>query len=151
MQRPTRHHLMQQLASVREQLREHQIRDVADYAEVLVAEALGGQREQSAVTKGFDVVTHAYGRVEVKCRQLPADGRVEARVAVSASKANGFDHLAIVIFHPDFEVKGATVVPYRSVWPHVASSKYDRISFNHAAQLPGAHDITDVVAAAALR
>jgi len=147
----TRQQLMMQLASLRELLRQHRIRDAADYAEVLVAEALGGERETSGVTRGFDVFSPEYRRVEVKCRQLPSDGRVEERVEVGASKEEGFDHLAIVIFYPDFQVKGAVLVPYRSVWRHVGSSEYNRISYGLACQLPGAIDITAEVVAASSR
>src|SRR5438132_7912751 len=93
---PSRRELMQQLAALRESLREHGIRDASDYAEVLVAEALAGQRSASRVNKGHDVLAELYGRVEVKCRQLPPDGRVEERVEVAASKEDGFEFLAVV-------------------------------------------------------
>ena len=107
---------MTQLSEVREQLREHGIRDAADYAEALVAEALSGRRVASRVTKGHDVVSAHFGPVEVKCRQLPLDGRLEERVEIGTSKEVGFDHLAIVVFHTDFSVKGAVVIPYDAVW-----------------------------------
>src|SRR2546425_1150463 len=109
-----RRELMQQLSVIRAALQEYGIRDASDYAEVLVAEALHGQRV-GRVTKGHDVMAPSYGRVEVKCRQLPADGRLEQRVEFSESKEGGFDVLALVIFNVDFTVKGATVVPYKAV------------------------------------
>ena len=139
---------MAQLAMAREQLREHGIRDASDYAEILVAEAIGGEREGSGVNQGFDVQAPAYGRIEVKCRQLPYDGRVEERVEVGPAKESGFDHLAIVIFFPDFRVKGAVLVPYSEVWGCAASSRYNRISYTQACQLEGAIDITADVSAA---
>src|SRR5579884_3077762 len=97
-----RRELMRQLAALRERLREYGIRDASDYAEVLVAEALNGKRLSNRINKGHDVFAQIYNRVEVKCRQLPADGRVEERVEVSPSKERGFEFLATVIFHPDF-------------------------------------------------
>lgn len=138
----TRRELMRELASIRDRLREFGIRDAADYAEVLVAEALAGQRLTSRVNKGHDVTAEHYGRVEVKCRQLPPDGRIEERVEVGASKKGGFEFLAVVIFHPDFSVKGSVVVPYSGVWDLVARQDYNRICYSQACQLPGAVDIT---------
>lgn len=142
---------MRQLAALRECLREYGIRDASDYAEVLVAEALDGQRLNSRVIKGHDVVTEMYKRVEVKCRQLPPDGRVEERVEVSRSKEEGFEFLAVVIFHPDFSIKGAVVVPYSAVWDFVSQQDYNRISYSQACRLDGAVDITSVVQKAAKR
>lgn len=142
---------MFQLSQTREVLREYGIRDAADYAEVLVAEALGGEREQSGVTRGFDVLAPRYRRIEVKCRQLPLDGRSEERVAIGNSKESGFDYLAIVIFFPDFRVRGAVLVPYPEIWKYVKLSQYNRISYSQACRLNGAIDITESVAAGSQR
>jgi hypothetical protein len=130
---------------------EHGIRSVSDYAEQIVADALGGMRQSSGVNQGFDVMTPKHGRVEVKFRQLPGDGRIEERCALSDAKENGFDYLAIVIFHPDFRVKGAVLVPYREAWPFVEASAYNRISYTQACGCRGAVNITTEVAAAAER
>jgi hypothetical protein len=146
----TRRELMRQLAIVRDRLRDFGIRDAADYAEVLVAEVLAGQRA-CRINKGHDVLTELYGRVEVKCRQLPPDGRLEERVEVGAGKEGGFEFLAVVIFRPDFGVKGAVVVPYAAVWELVAAQKYNRVSYSQACQLPGAVDITTAMQNAADR
>ena len=147
----SRRDLMRQLAAVRERLREFGIRDASDYAEVLVAEALAGQRSTSRVNKGHDVLAELYGRVEVKCRQLPPDGRIEERVEIGAGKEGGFEFLAVVIFRADFSVKGAVVVPYAAVWELVARQEYNRVSYSQACQLPGAVDITPGVHAASER
>lgn len=140
---------MRQLAAIRAQLGAFGIRDAADYAEVLVAETLNGSRLPSRVAKGHDVLAFPYGRIEVKCRQLPPDGRTEERVEVGASKQNGFDYLAIVIFRADFSVKGAVIVPYAAAWESVAAQRYNRVSFAQACQLPGAIDITTTIQTAA--
>jgi hypothetical protein len=142
---------MQQFGEVRGMLRAHSIRDASDYAEVLIAEVLRGKRVASRVTKGHDVITSKFGRVEVKCRQLSADGRIEQRVEVSATKESGFDHLAIVIFLPNFDVKGAVIVPYSTVWEVVRCHQYNRISYGHARLLNGAIDITAEVCSASER
>ena len=134
---------MAELARVRDALREHRIRDAADYAEVLVAEALNGKREASGVNKGYDVVAEPYGRIEVKCRVLPPDGRKEDRVSIGDSKENGFDYLALVIFFSDFRVKGAVLVPYAAVWELTRRQKYSRVNYATASSLQGAVDITE--------
>ena len=139
---------MTELATVRERLTEYGIRDAADYAEVLVAEAVGGEREGSGVNQGFDLESPQFGRIEVKCRQLPRDGRIEERVELNRSKEEGFDYLAIVIFFPDFRVKGAVLAPYVEVWDCVVSSRYNRIGFAQACRLEGSIDITEAVTAA---
>lgn len=142
---------MTQLAVVRSRLAEYRIRGASDYAEVLVAEAIGGERMQSGVNQGFDVTSDEYGRVEVKCRRLPPDGRREERVDLRDTKTDGFDFLAIVVFFPDFNVKGAVLVPYEQVWPIVESRKYRRISYPEACACPRAIDITRQVVEAASR
>ena len=148
---PPRRVLMRELGLLRQSLREHGIREASDYAEVLIAEVLRGRRAASGVTKGHDVVSNKFGRVEVKCRQLPIDGRIEERVDLSPAKEAGFDHLAIVVFRPDFTVKGAVVVPYKAVWELVRRHQYNRITYQHARSLDGAIDITAEVCAAANR
>jgi len=138
----TRQELMKQLAETRYCLSEYGIRDTPDYAEVLVAEALEGERIQSGVNQGYDVLSPRYGRVEVKCRKLPTDGRQEERVDIRNTKADGFDYLAIVVFFPDYSAKGAILVPYSEVWPIIDSRKYRRISYGEACQLESVVDIT---------
>lgn len=129
----------------------HGIRNVSDYAEQIVADALGGIREANVVNQGFDVMAPHYGRVEVKFRQLPKDGRIEERCALSDAKEDGFDYLAVVIFHHDFRVRGAVLVPYREAWRIVEASAYNRNSYSEAYGCDGAVDITTEVAAAAQR
>ncbi|MBX3385880.1 MAG: hypothetical protein KF768_04865 [Phycisphaeraceae bacterium] len=142
---------MNMLAEARRLLASHGIRDAECFAEILVAEAIGGVRVKSGVNRGFDVRAPMYNRVEVKCRQLPLDGRTEERVAFEDSKAEGFDFAAIVIFEPDFDVKGAVLVPYASIWPVVRAHRYGRIGFGRAQRLEGSVDITTEVRDAAAR
>lgn len=145
----SRFELMRQLAEIRKQLSHFHIRDAADYAEALVAEALEGERLANKVNQGHDVLTKQFGRVEVKCRQLPSDGRIEERVEISISKKDGFEHLAIVVFLPNFSIKGAVIVPYSSVWNYITIHKYKRLSYKQACLLDGALDITSRVLSAA--
>jgi hypothetical protein len=85
----------------------------------------------------------------VKCRQLPADGRLEERVSVGASKKSGFDFLAVVIFNADFTLRGAVLVPYSAVWRLTRRQRYNRISYPQAVLAPGSIDITRKVRNAA--
>lgn len=147
----SRRELMLQLATLRECLSKYGIRDASDYAEVLVAEAVGGQRLENRVTKGYDVFAPNGGRIEVKCRQLPLDGRIEERVEFRDSKRDGFEYVAVVIFQSDFGIKGAVVVPYAAVWEFVQRQQYKRVSYSQGCRLPGAVDITGAVRAAAER
>ena len=126
---------------------EHEIRSVADFAEQIVAEALDGQRRSNGVLQGYDLLAPAYGRVEVKFRQLPNDGRFEERVALSDAKEGEFDYLAIVIFQADFSIKGAVLLPFHEAWSFVESSPYNRISYAQACLCQGAIDITEQVTA----
>ena len=73
-----------------------------------------------------------------RCRRVPTDGRREERVGLRDTKTDGFDFLAIVVFFPNFDVKGAVLVPYDEVWPLVESRKYRRISYPEACELPTA-------------
>jgi hypothetical protein len=148
----TRQELMHELHELLSELAaKHRIRSASDYAEQLVAEALHGTREKNAVTKGYDLTAPGLGRVEVKFRRLPNDGRIEERVALGSAKQDGFDYLAVVILHADFRVKGAVLVPYGEAWKFVQESAYNRISFAQACTCEGAINITAEVAAAAER
>jgi len=151
MNKPTRQELMTQLALVRSRLANRGIRQVSDYAELLVAEALQGSRQQNGQTAGYDLHAPRYGRIEVKSRRLPSGGRREERVSLDDSKKNGFDFLAVVIFFPDFHVKGAVLIPYDQVWPLVSRRKYRRIDYREVLSLEGAVDITDAVSEASER
>ena len=147
----TRSGLMRELSYVREKLGMFGVRDSSDYAELLVAEAVDGERVKSRVNKGHDVVAPEYGRIEVKCRLLPLDGRLEERVDVSETKELGFDYLGLVIFNPDYMVKGAVLAPYLAVWEQVRDQPYRRINYTQAVSFDGAIDITGSVRLASSR
>ena len=151
MSKPTRQELMTQLALVRSRLAKRGIRQVSDYAELLVAEALEGRRQENSQTAGYDLHAPRYGRVEVKSRRLPSNGRREERVSLDESKKDGFDFLAVVIFFPDFHVKGAVLIPYARVWPLASRHKYRRIDYKEVLAMEGAVDITYAVAKASER
>jgi hypothetical protein len=147
----SRQDLIRNYSSLSNQLRAHGIRRISDYAEVLIAEALDGERVSSGVNKGFDVIAPGFGKIEVKYRQLPPDGRMEQRVELGRAKCDGFDYLAIVIFDCDMHVHGAVLVPYNSVWEIVESRTWRRINYDQASAISGAINITVQVIAASQR
>jgi hypothetical protein len=121
-----RHDMMRRLVV------EYNIRSLSDYAEQLVAEALGGNRTECVTNKGVDVTVPALGRVEVKCRRLPHDGRVEERVSIGRSKDHEFDYLAVVISGTDLDIKGAVLVPHDAAERVFETSRYRRINYSQA-------------------
>lgn len=126
------------------------IHNLSDYAEILIAEALRGKRVKDRTNQGHDVVCRRLGRIEVKCRRLPADGRIEQRIAVQPSKRRGFDYLAIVIFDADVSIRGAILLPYRTAWRLATAQKYKRLGFTQCVLISGAIEITSRVRHAAL-
>ena len=87
------------IGSAREALEGHDVRDTGDYAEVLVAEALKAWRNTSGVMKGFDVLCDARGKIEVRSRTLPRDGRNEDRLEIPEAKVK----------QKNTDIKGITV------------------------------------------
>lgn len=124
--------LLVELASVRRKLAEHGIRNEGGYAEMLVAEALNGQRHSSGVVKGSDLVAPEYGRVEVRSRTLPLDGRNEARFNLPEKKRGEFDWLAGVIFNSDLSVKDAFLLPHDAAWECASLNQRNDITLKNA-------------------
>jgi hypothetical protein len=147
----SRQELIRNYAVLSRQLREYGIRRISDYAETLVAEALEGQRVSSGVNQGFDVVAPGFGRIEVKHRQLPPDGRNEQRVQLNRAKCERFDYLAVIVFEAEVSVRGAVLVPYNVVWEVIESRTWRRISYDQATAIQGAINITMQVIAASQR
>jgi hypothetical protein len=126
-----------------ESLREYDIQTLADYAEFLFAKALRGERHRRG-HKGCDVTCDAYGRVQVKHRLLPRDGRIEERLHCRNLDPLAFDTLGAVIFNTDATVKKALVVRQADMWT-VYQSTADpdkKISYAKFAALPAATDMT---------
>lgn len=100
-------------ASVLAELRRREIirtsnAPAGDYAEYLIARALGGTLQPNS-NKSFDV--EAKGRqIQVKCRVVDATGR-NPRQALSPFRTFAFDEAAVVLFNPDYTVAHAVMVP----------------------------------------
>jgi hypothetical protein len=98
--------LLNEYLTALERLRPYAIESIADYAEYLFEQALGGKRVRRGV-KGHDVVVEGVGRIQVKERRLPTDGRVEERLHLRNMTCDSCDHLGSVIFNSDLSIKKA--------------------------------------------
>jgi hypothetical protein len=133
---------MKQFSQAREQLEKFGIRDSGDYAEVLAARALGVTRNESGVQKGYDLYCPKLGRIEVRSRTLPRDGRKETRLEVPKEKANGFDIFVGILFAADISIIGGFLLPHDEVLALAGNQKYLRIPFEVGAGHPKAVNIT---------
>ena len=137
--------LMKQFAAAREALELHAVRDTGDYAEVLVAEALKAHRNTSGVIKGFDVFCDIRGKIEVRSRTLPRDGRNEDRLEIPQAKVNGFAVLAGVLFNSDLTIRGGFLLPHDDAVSLSSRQKFLRIPFSVGAAQPNALNITQLL------
>jgi len=124
------------LVAAYQQLEPSGISSVFDYAEFLFEQALLGKRERRG-TKRFDILAPMYGRIQVKCRRLPSDGRVEQRLLCHNLNADTFACLGAVIFRPDLSVKCALLIARTAVWSFVEShpDKQKKIAYQQTAAL----------------
>jgi hypothetical protein len=143
--------LLTQYLAAMDRLRPHGIESMADFAEHLFAITLGGERLTRG-SKGHDVLVPDLGRVQVKERRLPADGRIEERLHLKSLSCDSCDYLAAVIFANDFTVKKATLVPHAEVWQLIRSHRDPerKVRFDLIAALPSAVDMTERLRAALL-
>ena len=124
--------LLNELASVRRKLSEYGIRDESGYAEMLVAEALNGKRHSSGVEKGSDLLAPEFGRVEVRSRTLPLDGRNEARLNLPAKKRDGFDWFAGIVFNSDLTINHAFLLPHDEAWECASKNRRNDVTLKNA-------------------
>lgn len=143
--------LFSEFARAREALERHGVRDSGGYAELLVAAALGARRNLSGVEKGFDVLCEERGKIEVRSRTLPRDGRNEDRLEIPREKVNGFAFLAGVLFNPDLTVSGGFMLPHDEAVSLSAKQKFLRISYRVGCRHQAAIDITELLKAAQAR
>jgi hypothetical protein len=137
--------LMQQLVKARAQLETHGVRDSGQYAELLVCSALNAQRNRSGVQKGFDIRCTANGRVEVRSRTLPSDGRNETRLEIPKKKVGHFDCFAGILFNSDISVLAGFLLPHDAAVALAGKQKFLRIPFEIGARHPEARDITKLL------
>lgn len=109
-------------ADISEELRHRNItrsanNPVADYAERLVAEATRGTVQRPS-TAGFDVMTAAGKRVQVKARRRSPHSTAHYFSAIRDIEKHGFDILVALVFRPDFTVEQAWRLSWAAVRRH---------------------------------
>ena len=87
---------------------------VADYAEWLVAKALGFELVAKSM-KGHDAVDPEGRRYEVKARRLTASNGSRQLSAIRSLADRHFDALVGVLFDHDFNVHRAAMIPWTVV------------------------------------
>jgi hypothetical protein len=120
----------------------YKIKDQGSYAEHLVAEALGASVLANGVNKGFDLLHERYGKIEVRSRRYPLDGRREDRAHLSIKKSGLFDFFVHVAFDSDYSVSGAYLAPHDAIAALAAESKNRCVRFSAGSALPNSTDIT---------
>lgn len=125
---------------------------VADYAEWLVAHALGLTLVAKS-SKGHDAVDADGRRYEVKARRVTGDNGSRQLSAIRRLDECHFDWLVGVLFAKDFSVMRAAKIPRSVVCEHVTLSKHTNASKfilrDQVWSLAGVEDLTDVIRAAA--
>lgn len=129
--------------SALDQLRPYGIESIPDFAEYIFEQALNGERVARG-SKGHDVLAPKLGRVQVKERRLPSNGRLEERLHLRNVSDKSCDYIGAVIFNNDLSVKKATLVPHAPVWRLILSHNdpEKKVRFDLLASLPGARDLT---------
>jgi hypothetical protein len=89
---------------------------VADYAETLFARAFGWTLEASSA-RAFDATDPAGLRYQIKGRRLTTANPLRQVSAIRRLPERGFDHLAAVLFYPDFSVMRAVILPHEHIEP----------------------------------
>jgi hypothetical protein len=87
---------------------------VADYAEGLVAKALG-LTLASASTTGFDATDSRGRRYEIKARRMTTLSKASMLSAIRGLEKGHFDYLVAVIFNEDYTVRRAVLIPRKTV------------------------------------
>lgn len=114
------------------------------FAELVFAAAFSTELEEP-FNPGYDIRTREHGRVQVKCRRLPADGRREERLHLRDMEPGSFDYLGAVIFNNDWTVKSGALIPANVVWQliHLHDYNQGKIPYIEVRSLPGAVDVAD--------
>lgn len=87
---------------------------VADYAEGLVAKALGLELAKGSTT-GFDATDSAGLRYEIKARRMTASSKATMLSAIRGLEMKHFDFLFAVVFNEDYTVRRAVMIPSETV------------------------------------
>lgn len=125
-----------------------------DYAEWLVAKALGGTIAVSTSEKSWDINAPGYGLLQVKCRLVSTPPKA-GQIQTSPFRSWDFDRAAFVMLSgQDYSVVRAALVPVDAV--RAAGQRRDHVGGwvvqmrPSLLQAEGAEDISERLRAAAL-
>jgi len=137
------HAIFQQMYLLERELwSRYRVRDQGQYAARLVGDAIGAHVLANGVNKGFDLEHDKYGRIEVRSRRYPHDGRREDRAQVPARKTGLFDYFAHVVLDTNFAIAGGYLAPHDVIDALARRDRQRSIRFSDGRALPGAVDIT---------
>jgi hypothetical protein len=118
---------------------------VADYAEHLCAKALSLERAPNSA-KGFDATDARGARYQIKGRRVTRHNASRQVGVLRELNESPFEYLAGVLFHEDFRVWKACLVPVAEVRAHSQfikrTNSWRFLLRDSVWQLPGATDIT---------
>ncbi len=119
---------------------------VGDYAEALVATALGGTLAGSVSEKSYDLIASTWGRVQVKARAV-GEPPTRSDLQTSPFRSWDFDHAALVMLRrSDYQVHSAFLIPIDVLRPLSAWRQYLNGSIvlmtSELLGQPGAVDVT---------
>ena len=97
---------------------------VANYAEGLVAKALGLELAKGSTT-GFDATDSAGLRYEIKARRMTVSSKPTMLSAIRGLKKKHFDFLIAVVFNEDYTVQRAVKIPHETVEKIAKFRKHD--------------------------
>jgi len=83
---------------------------VGDYAELLFCNAFGWERKENKSYKAIDAVHHEQ-TYQIKSRRLTAENPSPQSGIMRDSDKQPFDFLSAVVFHEDFSLLRAVIVP----------------------------------------
>lgn len=128
---------------IHHELRQYNISGTTEYAEFLFELSMAGKRAVRG-TRGYDLIAPRFGRVQVKCRVLPADGRIEERMHCK-NVEDEFDHLGAVVFNNDLTVRQAVVATRDDVVRLIGECRdpEKKIAFKRFLKLSHSVDFTD--------
>jgi len=118
---------------------------VGDYSEKLACDALGLEAMPES-TKGFDAVDADGLKYEIKGRRPTNKNQSRQLSMLRGLPQKQFDYLVGIIFHENFRVMKATVVPHAVVLDRSSFSKHANAHIFHLKdevwQIAGVRDIT---------
>ena len=148
------HDLLQAYSELMKELRVRGIvrssnNPVADYAEQLVATKLG-LTLQTKSAKGYDAVDSEGRRYQIKARRRTPENQSTQLSQLRNLDQKPFDFLVGVLFHADFSVEFAAVIPHPVVLADAGYSNHTNAHIFHLrpalADEAGVRDVTALLA-----